>query len=636
MENLNLHHGIEKNLSNVYHDSFDYFLNPIEKANTYAEREALYVSDSEVEDAFSSIKKSVHNSINFFVGFAGSGKTTTLRYYFRLANILPIIDEEEGVIICPSFFDGYTEKINISQDLATRIGAMCTTIEKKYPQIVEDFYSENGITEFFDFINETKPEILCQNNFLELIDLNPFEQIKKRLNDAHRNFQHSYEASRLKYYILKYCPLIKRMIIILDDIETLSYESQCNYVRDYLSFYTCMTNLPIGSRKLNTNIIISLRPHTYRLLVHNQIIEAYPIAKEIHKKPIDIRQYFTKLYEFKKNSDTSANLEKLKVCYNTLMELCNKFGGKYCKMIVNLTHYNVRKTLDAFYMIINNRTWITKNQYLYLGDSSNNPPNYLFNNITVIRALACGDYKLYFNDEHSLIPNILLSTYNKNYSILCLLILNYFKSKQHSDTLFGIDSEKLMYQNIILTISKLFKNSDLINIDDIEKCIQYLYQKKVLRKSIYDEDVPPDINCSEKLKKHSILYLSSRGYELLDMFENDSVLMELYREDMYRNYNKKSNCEPSYILMITNQQEKIFLDLLRIVGDLVHIEISYRNIAKSNKTFGLYIELFGSNSVCWPLINGIKKSIDYSNKYTDNIRSVYNNVVEVIKNIDYM
>ena len=88
--------------------------------------------------------------------------------------------------------------------------------------------------------------------------------------------------------------------------------------------------------------------------------------------------------------------------------------------------------------------------------------------------------------------------------------------------------------------------------------------------------------------------------------------------------------------MITNQQEKIFLDLLRIVGDLVHIEISYRNIAKSNKTFGLYIELFGSNSVCWPLINGIKKSIDYSNKYTDNIRSVYNNVVEVIKNIDYM
>ena len=171
MENLNLHHGIEKNLSNVYHDSFDYFLNPIEKANTYAEREALYVSDSEVEDAFSSIKKSVHNSINFFVGFAGSGKTTTLRYYFRLANILPIIDEEEGVIICPSFFDGYTEKINISQDLATRIGAMCTTIEKKYPQIVEDFYSENGITEFFDFINETKPEILCQNNFLELIRL---------------------------------------------------------------------------------------------------------------------------------------------------------------------------------------------------------------------------------------------------------------------------------------------------------------------------------------------------------------------------------------------------------------------------------------------------------------------------------
>lgn len=634
MKNLDIYHYSEKKTENFYQTEFDYFFNPNDKATDFGMREALYVSDSETEKAFEAIKNYLHNSISFFVGYAGSGKTTTLRYYFGLATNLPVINEDDGIIICPSFFDSHSEKIDTSEDLAIRIGAMCAFLENKYEIIRPDFYSNEGILKFYDFISETKPEILYQNHFIDFIHMSQTEQVEKRLKDAYTNFKYSYEASRLKYYILNYCPSIKKVIIILDDIETLSYENQCNFVRDYLSFHACMSNLPEKSRRFHVNIIISLRPHTYRLLIHNKIIESFPIANVIEKNPIDIRKYFVKLYKFKRKDVNPNELIRLDTFYNTLLELCDKFNGKYSKMVLNLTHFNVRKMLNAFSKIMNNRTWITKNQNLHLGDSSEFSPNYLFNNITVIRALACNEYKIYYNDDDCLIPNILYSKPDKDYSILCLLILNYFKINQHPDTLFGINSEQLQYKYIVSRIGEIFDKSELISKDDVRTCLDYLYKKKILRKSIYDEDLPPNIRGHEELKDDSILYLSSRGYELIDMFYNDSVLMEMYREDLYRDYESCHFREPSYILMLKNRQEDIFLDLLNIVAYLISIEAKYINLTKKSNTFILYKDAFGNGSVCYKLLVGIKKSIEYSNKNTNKIESIYYNVKEDIKNLD--
>lgn len=633
MKNTDIYRYSNKNPENAYQAEFDYFFNPNDKAVDFEDRNDLYVSDPEVENAFADIKSYSYNSISFFVGYAGSGKTTTLRHYFELATSLSVIKENEGILIFPSFFDAHSEKVDSAQDLATRIGAICAVLENKYETIRQDFYSKEGILRFYSFISETKPEILYQNNFIDFVNMSWYEQIKKHLKDAYNNFQYSYEASRLKYYILNYCPFIKKLIIILDDIESLSYENQCKYVRDYLSFHACMINLPRNSRHFHANIIVSLRPHTYRILMHNQIIEAFPIAKVIKKNPIDIRCYFNKLYEFKRKDTDPNELGRLTLCYDTLLELCNKFNGKYAKMVLNLTHYNVRKMLLAFSNIMNNRTWITKNQDLHLGDSSEYTPNYLFNNITVIRALACSEYKIYYNDDDCLIPNILYSTPDRDYSILCLLILDYFRLNQHSDTLFCINSERLQYKYIVSKISEIFDTGELISEDDVRLCLNYLYKKKILRKSIYDEDFSLNTREPENLKKDSILYLSSRGYELIDMFYNDSVLMEMYREDMYRNYNNHSINEPSYILMLKNRQEDIFLDLLNIIADLIAIEAKYIEYTKKHHTFGLYRDAFGKDSVCFKLITGIKKSIDYSSKNSDKICSIYHNITEGIRNL---
>lgn len=51
--------------------------------------------------------------------------------------------------------------------------------------------------------------------------------------------------------------------------------------------------------------------------------------------------------------------------------------------------------------------------------------DYLFNNISVIRALACGNNAVYRGEKSKVIPNVLLNDEFSDDSIYCLLMLYY-------------------------------------------------------------------------------------------------------------------------------------------------------------------------------------------------------------------
>ena len=58
----------------------------------------------------------------------------------------------------------------------------------------------------------------------------------------------------------------------------------------------------------------------------------------------------------------------------------------------------------------------------------------------------------------------------------------------------------------------------------------------MLRKSIYDIDDLKNLGKKESLSDDSMLYISPRGTELYEMFKRDSVLLEMLREDVWRDY----------------------------------------------------------------------------------------------------
>ena len=92
----------------------------------------------------------------------------------------------------------------------------------------------------------------------------------------------------------------------------------------------------------------------------------------------------------------------------------------------------------------------------------------------------------------------------------------------------------------------------------------------------------------------------------------DSVLLEIFREDYYRDYSTSGNRICSYTLMKQNKQLDIFIDLIHMISDLLEIETRYREEAKKNDTITSLKRNFGEECVCAQLFEGLKQSMSYS------------------------
>lgn len=170
-------------------------------------------------------------------------------------------------------------------------------------------------------------------------------------------------------------------------------------------------------------------------------------------------------------------------------------------------------------------------------------------------------------------------------------------------------------QKKIELINELKDTFPLEMVKKFEDCISYLFMKKILRKSIRDKDDYAALDRKESLKDDSLLYLSSKGEELWKMFAQDSVLLELFREGVYRDCNKMDfNMQCSFDLIETGRQKEIFLDLLKYIEYLGDKEDDLRNSITSDTKKDKYTELFGNDMVVLHLLEGVQCSLKYSGK----------------------
>ena len=268
--------------------------------------------------------------------------------------------------------------------------------------------------------------------------------------------------------------------------------------------------------------------------------------------------------------------------------------------------------VDLFTKIMINRTWIQKDMekkyYFQIAGE-----NYVFNNISVLRAIACENSYVYKPKEDTIIPNILRNTMDKEYGLLNLNIIRYFLNNTSEESSYG--RESLSIGNIIYDFNKAIPG--YLNLkDDLMTCIKFLFRTKILRKSINDYDEIDTLDRPETLTEESLLYLSPRGKEIWCMLDSDSVYMELCREDYYREVHENTyEALSSYELMKNNQQEEIFIDLYSLLGAFVSQEDELVAYALKKNSVVYYIHSFGKSAVCRQLFNGISKSTTYSGKY---------------------
>lgn len=576
------------------------------------EEKQLYIQDADTESRLRDIYEDDADSLSFLIGFAGIGKSTVLRNFFNFGNSVISEVRDERAIIFPMSCNGkILDDKETMEDFTNRIGSVCSFLERKIPQLQEWFSTTKGQHEFYEYINDTNPRILEHVPYDEQIYAKQYELEEKKLYYAFVKERFIFTVTKLKYYLGRKECYYNRLIVILDDVEPLPYAAQKNLIMQYVRFYECMRNVSedYSDKKYIINMLISIRPHTYRILNTERDFKAYYVTREIIKQDmVDLHELFSKKIEYYSKDISIENKDSWDIATKMLLILSGKFNGKYGNLIKNISLRNTREALQAYSLVLSNRAWIQRNM-----DKNANftikENDYIFNNITVLRALACEHYYIYARRGLYLVPNILMNSLTENYAIINLCIINCFLCEDYEDYSYG---QKFKTKEEILGyFHKVFFSRPEIE-NTAAQMLDYLYSEKILRKSINDTEKVEQLKEDDKLEMKSRIYLSPKGYEIDNLLKSDSVYFELCREEYYREMSEEYASQSSFELMQKGQQLEIFRDLFILLAELIEEEKKYLSYAKELDTITLYRNYFGSEVLCEKIFQGLWKSIEYS------------------------
>lgn len=616
---------------------FDALLNPNERIASSAQLDEIYVHDTEFEKEIEYFKDSATSQLQFVIGYTGIGKTTSLRHCFGLRiNNAPIYREKRKELILPTFFDAHNDIGMTKEDainaLAKRIQSVCSFMEDEFDDIGLLFSGERekkDSEDFYNFIKSYKPEIVQDVEEFNL-HRTKREKIYHGLKTAFSTDKFAFFAMKLKYYISLKRDKISRFTLVVDDIESLHWKYQMEVIDSYLSLYECLFNTVEDTENpCITNMLISIRPITARLLNNYIQVDAYPVGPEILKRSISISEMFQKRFNYYtcRNDKMIGNVETWQGCYDELMRLTDRFDNKFSNMIMELNCFNIRDTLKCYAMVLGNRRWIQCDkkfeEYFQIRFDE-----YKFNNITVLRSLACQENCVYSENSKSPVPNVLLTGYDYDYSLYILLIIRYFVIRQDNIEFYGMNS---------ISIAKILEDFKRIGVDGeadswLIESIVSLFEKKIFRKSFKDSDRRSTVNTRESLSKDSKIYLSPRGFAIWKMFSSDSVLLEMYREDMNidDSYADEKGRNFSFLASCEQAQVQTFEELLKLIKYYCIEEWKFRKKYREGKT-AEYDRLFSSDPVVKMIFQGVNNSIQYSNNSgNESLKMLQDEIVEYL------
>ncbi|MDE5698547.1 MAG: hypothetical protein K2I96_14245, partial [Lachnospiraceae bacterium] len=367
----------------------------------------------------------------------------------------------------------------------------------------------------------------------------------------------------------------------------------------------------------------AVRPADYRKLKAHEKISSYADMNIWYTIKVNSAELFKRAVEMDAGTaegervigvDSETVLSGSGEFRTALAVLSHKFDRKYADMIESLCFYNADLIKQAYKRILLNTTWVRERNFRFSVNEGRGE-EITFNNITCIRALACGEDKVYrrwddldkMAEIDKLLPNILYNEEKTDYGLLNLYTMKYYLRQYKPQMEWG---EKYI---VLKDYVDCFKS--LLGIDT-ETCVfvtDYLFRREILRKSFYDVEAAAGVLYNKDWGTDNKLYITSRGKKMWDMFRDDSVLLELCREDMYLaepvNEDEKK-C--SYDLMIEKKQCDLFQMLLKIIGDIFEQELSYYQAACRNGNQERYRKAFGRQPVALILLEGVTRSIQYS------------------------
>ena len=549
--------------------------------------EQVYVEDEEIQNKLLRLILEEDTKIIYLLGKAGIGKTTLIKNIFHLSDSSVVFDNTKDIIYVSMNFRDKLLESDTDSFVVNCIAAVCTALEEKY-NIGKQFYSIDGHLEFYEFIKKIDAEILEYCSSIDLIGKSSMDAKLLRLSKAEEKNPYKYVACRLMFYLIKYCRKFNNITIVVDNIEVLSPDIRFRIIRNCLALFSGLDKIrQFENEQYTLKLLMSMRQATFDELNKREEIRAYrPVTVQYKENPVDMCSYF----ELKR--ETLVDFQGMKTIwddsYDIILDLENKFGRKYSTMIKNLCNYDFQLMKKCYKKVLTNMVWLIRGDRVK--DFFDMPkPDSLFNNISVIRSIACGNNAVYRGEKSGVLPNIFLNDEFQDNSLISLLVLYYI-----------IENGKIIKRKrLVETFDNIFA----------DECIQNRLSRVIEHFLLYDI-----LEETHKIKKdNTYLAITPRGKEIFDMFETDSVLLEAYREDyFFEEEDANCNFKSSYALMLSVGQAEIFFQLFGFIRVLFQEEKKLYIQAKENGKLEEYYTCFGKEMQVKRLLGGVIKSIEYS------------------------
>ena len=578
--------------------------------------ESICIEDGEIKDRFDKLLGGFGKVI-FFIGYCGTGKTFFIKRYFDIKANSPII--KDGCLIQPILGQGDSEKKTPYDKAADCVQGICDRLEYENPQLNE-LFTDRGIEDMFEFVLNTKANLLPDLDFVQMRNLSTIERKIARINQMKKDYPLGFQLIKLKYYFQKYHLDISRLVIVLDNLRNIytDEKDQKEFLEFLINIYECLSSANMScNKKLKIFLIIPVRPYEYRFYKTITRLQGHMTYKVWNSNKVNSSELFRKITGRQRETvtfDADSTSPESENFSRDLSELSQKFRCKYASMIEKLCFYDLSLILQAYKKILLNHTWVKEGKFRYMSDKGREN-GLLFTNITCIRALACGEDKIYrrwdrideLDEIDKLIPNILYNDENKDYALMNLYTMKYFLRKFNSAMEWG--ESFIVLEEYISCICELFGGYE----KECTESLDYLFRREILRKSVHDVEGIAGEEYTADLGSKNKLYITSRGTKLWDMFKSDSVLLELCREDRYFEYGITDvSRKSSYDLMMEGKQHLLFIELLDLIHNLYEKELEFFQKACKNNRKEQYQQAFGKRPITLNLLGGVSKSILYS------------------------
>ena len=615
-------------LYTTFRDEFNYFT---DHSDSYS-----YVRRPNMELKLKEYIVDSNNSFVFLTGLTGAGKSTLIKY---------IMNEQAA----PNIFKIYISLNN--GDIPDR-----STFIRRFTANIID-----GISNYAKTLNhETQEKIFSITDFKNYILNHPryvslavedFFPENKNLDEAINNIL-TYKTKKISDFpilsilwlqYLLFCNDNKtKCVLVIDDVEGVSENLQPEIFNYFLTVYTGLTT-EIKPRMLeqgktsffSVTAFFAVRPDTLsfwknrngvalqaNITINNEIVLRSPPSL----KDIFLERFHTIQKNLsKEDCSKQQNREKLekyqKVYQEILLPLLDRIDSVltrknnpiYSQVIMELANHNIREALDYLRIILVNGDFFHRPDIKDGAYGEIHIRQFYPSNIGILFSLAIQRGRIYHGFEP--IVNVFRNNEDPQTDLIANLLIRYIYSNIKGYPYF----KPLSWIEIKKEIMDIF--TKIYPVVLFENAFKTIMKENIIIKT-HDGNTTDNTDW---------FIFAPRGVVLLELLSSSSILLQCYREDLYR-----STDEMNFIQEFTNssqiKRKDVYLDMISYIRYYMDSELTLLDLLDNNGEKSKYINHYGTNLLAEQLCCVVKNDFQaYASQSTsinlDDVKEVNDNIL---------